>query len=279
MRNKGKIYKFLNDRPSTYTCIGLLVFAFAFPPCPLARADEDPFQMDSGRWMSFGHYKDADKRGILDARQPTPPPPPQPEVVPPPPVAPIVAAPSRPIDLPIMPGLNKEFSVKVDTTDDDLQTSNSPVLGTNAPPDIHPSDKNWQTPSSTPKMHTPGDDKDPSLGVRMTFLPNDKISPVPNPDRMSAQRRGQLALEKSLKEKKAAKAADDAAITAAINAYKKQQLDAIQSDRQTMQALQDAISSLGLQKKLGFMTNGALTNTPDAPPPASIDVPALENGK
>jgi hypothetical protein len=49
------------------------------------------------------------------------------------------------------------------------------------------------------------------------------------------------------------KTPEEAAACAAIDAYKKQQLQAIQSDRQTLKALQDAIKQLGLQKELNFM--------------------------
>ena len=45
----------------------------------------------------------------------------------------------------------------------------------------------------------------------------------------------------------------DAAACAALDAYKKRQLEAIESDRQTLTALQNAIAQLGLQKQLDFL--------------------------
>jgi hypothetical protein len=47
--------------------------------------------------------------------------------------------------------------------------------------------------------------------------------------------------------------AADAAACAALDAYKKRQLAAIESDRQTLSALQNAIAQLGLNKQLDFM--------------------------
>ena len=268
------IYKFLRKIASTCACAGMLILGFAAIPCSWARADDNPFQIDASQWMSFGHYKDAARRG-LPGVTPTPPPAAAPKKITPPlaPATPVVAAPRRPIDLPVMPGLNDGFQVRVNATDRDLSTSNSPILGLNAEPDIHPSDKNWESPSAVRKNRFDADgNASPALNVRMTFLPNEKITPIPSPSHMSAQRRGNEQLLKKLRERKEAKS-DDAAVIAAIKAYKKQQLEAIESDRQTMKALQDAIRSLGLQKKLGFMTGNGnqLTN---APPPASIEAPA-----
>ena len=47
----------------------------------------------------------------------------------------------------------------------------------------------------------------------------------------------------------------DDAVCAAIDAYKKRQLAAIESDRKTLAALQSAISQLGLNKQLDFMVD------------------------
>jgi hypothetical protein len=267
-----------------YACLGALILAFIGGGIP-AYADEDPFQMDSGRWMSSDHYQDADKRGILDKIQPPPapePPPPPDEAVaakPVLPTTPVVAAPSRPIDLPVMPGMNKDFDVHVDSTADDSAAPAAPVVTPSAEPDIHLSDKNWQAP--VPQKHTAnaeGDDSDNAdtpLAVRMTFLPSAKITPIPSPERASVPKLDVLMQAKKEAAKSEAKA-DKAAVCAAIDSYKKQQLEAIQSDRQTLKALEDAISALGLQKQLSFMAgnNTALVNAPNAPIPNSIDASA-----
>lgn len=276
MENSAEIYRiFGGNLPArTYACASsclrmgslFLAFTLLFPSLPACAADDDPFQLDEGQWMSFGHYKDADKRGLLDKIHP----PPAPEVPPPPPVAaaPVIATPSRPVDLPVLPGLNKGFAVEVNSTEEHHQMSS----------------QDWQTPAlavQTYKLRENGKDNENPLGVRLSFLPNQKITPIPSPERASSQKLGHEMLEKSKAEKKTAKSAEDAAVCAAIDAYKKQQLDAIQSDRQTLKALQDATNSLGLQKQLGFMAGNSsvLTNAPNTPIPTNIDVPASTSVK
>jgi hypothetical protein len=69
--------------------------------------------------------------------------------------------------------------------------------------------------------------------------------------------------------------AADAAACAALDAYKKRQLAAIESDRKTLSALQDAIAKLGLNKQLDFMTgaNGSVQASMPEQPPASAKTP------
>lgn len=257
-----------------------------------AYADDEPFDLDTSHWMSFDHYKDANQRGNLDAMNLKPPPKPEDAPVVPaatdkPSTPAAVAAPSRPIDLPLMPGLNKGFSVHVDSTEDDHQAAvSAPVVSETKAPDIHLSDKNWQSPSSSAVQHQEGDNgdnEDKPLNVRLSFLPDKKIAPIPSPDHgPTAQQLARQAIEKGMGAKKkeantesTPKSPEEAAACAAIDAYKQQQLTAIQSDRQTLQALQSAISALGLQKQLDFMSgaNGAI-NTAGASPQPKMDMPA-----
>jgi hypothetical protein len=258
-----------------------------------AYADEDPFQLESGHWMSFDHYKDSVKRGTIPA--PNLPASSLPDATTsiteqsaqmatsPKSAMPTIAAPSRALNLPVMPGLNKGFEVQVTTTEDDAPASAAPVISTDAAQpeesDIHLSDKNWQNPASINRykksVQNEEDDTAP-LDIRMSYLPDSKITPVPSPDHLSGHHQARIALEKSLITRKLqTKTANEAAACAALDAYKKQQLDAIQSDRQTLKALQDAIASLGLQKQLGFMTgNDSTLNANGQPMQATLDIPA-----
>jgi len=275
--------------------LGILILGSGgFFACPTpAYADDDPFQMDTSHWMSFDHYKDASKRGHIE----TPPPPaddsatapPDPSATPAPvqtsSATPAVAAPTRPIDLPIMPGMDKGMGLQVNSTEDDKpRQSSTPVISTDAPPDIHLPVQGWQDPVAIQRAHkrvtADGEDDgtNTQLDVRMTYLPDAKIEPVASPEHASVQ---SLTNAIATRRKQQAKKAEDArtpsekAACEAIDAYKKQQLDAIQSDRQTLKALQDAISSLGLQKQLDFITgNGSALNTPASQSPATIDAPA-----
>ena len=102
------------------------VVAFGGIALPVYGSEEDPFQVDTGHWMSFERYKDNVKAGrpVPTAPENTPAdatpletlvPVAAPEpVVTAPETQPVVAAPSRPLDLPVLPGVNQGFSVRVD---------------------------------------------------------------------------------------------------------------------------------------------------------------------
>jgi hypothetical protein len=72
----------------------------------------------------------------------------------------------------------------------------------------------------------------------------------------------------------AKKSPADLAACAAIDAYKKRQLDAIEGDRRTLDALQTAIKQLGLEKQLSFMTGaqGSVGSQAENVP-ANVDMP------
>lgn len=272
----------------------LWLLAFCLP----AVADDGPFQLDAGHWMSYGHYSDLKERGLTPSAKPqaqpqqtpeatsSPSPAPAPSTATSDASTPAMAKPSRPIALPVMPGMDDGFNVQVNSTADSPNFSSAPPsAGEHAASTVHLSDENWQTPASVienaksaPQSDDQGDGDVSPLHVRMTFLPNENVTPVPSPESPSGQHLGHVMLEKKLAEKeKPAKTPEEAAACAAIDAYKKQQLEAIQSDRQTLKALQNAITALGLQKQLSFMTgdNSALTNAPmasDAPPANSPPV-------
>jgi hypothetical protein len=239
--------------------------------CPSAYADDDPFQIDTAHWMSFDHYKDADKRGTLALIKPQPAPEDSAPVLQAPSVAPIkssavppVAPPTRPIDLPLMPGLNKGFNVNITSTEEQ-HISAVPVIDVKQDEPEEPSvysDKNWQSPKSIQKADS-DEDSDKPLNVRMSFLPNQTVQQKASPEHVSAQKLGHEEMLKAIATKTTpippAKTPAEVAACAAIDAYKKQQLQAIQTDRQTLKALQDAVHSLGLDKQLDFMAGNSST--------------------
>ncbi len=278
MKKVDKTKSFISRPVATpLVALGFALSALCLFAQPLY-ADDDPFQLDNGHWMSSTHYQDASKRGTLDQPVPAAETPVAEAAATPttPAAAQTVAAPTRPIDLPVMPGLNKGFDVKVTSTEDESGETPAPVIEKDKSADIHLSDKNWSSPTAPTRAQLDAKTDDDSadapapVNVRMSYLPNAAIAPIPSAEHASAVKAAHIALEKSIanKNQPPAKAQEQAAC-AAIDAYKKQQLDAIQSDRQTLKALQDAISSLGLQKQLGFITgsnsNLSLSGAPDAP--------------
>ncbi len=247
-------------------------FCASFP----AQAEDNPFEFDAGNWVSSQTYND----NLL--RRPPPPEQgksaeeepenkmaaaaPAPEVKPPP-------RPPMVFSTPVLPGLNKGFNVQVSSTDDiDEKTTPTPAAAPDAAPDIRLPDKNWAPPSEKSLMskahngENDGQEASP-LNVRMTFLPSQNVVPITSPEHESAEKKAHALLKKLAEEKKKtpAKTPEEAAACAALDAYKQQQLDAIQSDRQTLKALQDAIHSLGLGKKLDFMSQQGSTLIPAGP--------------
>jgi hypothetical protein len=266
------------------------VVAFGGIALPVYGSEEDPFQVDTGHWMSFERYKDNVKAGrpVPTAPENTPAdatpletlvPVAAPEpVVTAPETQPVVAAPSRPLDLPVLPGVNQGFSVRVDSTADESQnTSKAQIVNFDSKPTLHLEEQNWQDAaeaarqSAAAEARANGDDQHVPLNIRMSFLPNAKITPVPSPEYKSTHGRGPLPTAPQMAKAPPAQKPEDLAACAAVDAYKKKQLEAIQSDRQTLDALQSAISQLGLQKQLSFLAGAQGSVTADTG--AKMDMP------
>ncbi|HEU0117557.1 MAG TPA: hypothetical protein VFR09_02885 [Alphaproteobacteria bacterium] len=252
-----------------------------------ARADDDPFSMDSVQWMSFDRYKDSIKHG--GSYEPVP------VVKPETPYAntdaddahyldgstdkktstPAIASPMRPVNPPVMPGMNKGFDVQVGTTEDDR-----PPVAQIAHIDTDPTvqmQKNWETTKEAMRRLASKKGSDDPLDVRMSFLPSTSIKPIPDPatPHSTENKNVNAAMSVAAVKKQDPNAADYAKWSAELDAYKKRQLAAIQSDRETLAALQAAISQLGLQKQLDFMPgSGNLSQQADYAAPAGVDTPA-----
>ena len=274
--------------------LALIGLAATLGVCPIANAadGDDPFQMDSGHWMAFDRYNDNVKRHrpvggeVLDA---------PPAVAVPtlgengtadtPPATttatateqsatPTVAAPTRPLNLPILPGVNRGYGIQVNSTAEDSAAPAAQIVeNSDGTDDLHFQKQNWQDAAEVARKRadeanglTSAENESAPLDVRMSYLPNTQIKPEPGPGRPPRQHyTGVIA-----KTKKAERHVDETAKQqtpaecAAVDLYKKKQLEAIQSDRQTLQALQSAISDLGLQKELDFMTGAQNNVSPQA---------------
>jgi hypothetical protein len=256
----------------------LVLGAGCFFACFLANAADSPFDLEKGDWVSSEGYD------INMTRHP-----PQPEKEPPPVAEAPVLVPnaSKPPDspdnktsalivrTPLMPGMNKGFNIEVDTTED-AKEKIAPPAPENSP-DIELPD-NWiplPARKALSELKTEeGEDRQP-LNIRLTFLPARTIIPLPSSEHESAAKKGHAYFKKSPDAKHAAvpKTPEESAACVALDVFKKQQLDAIQSDRQTLQALQNAIHALGLSKQLGFMTEeGSALNSSENQTPAQFPV-------
>jgi len=236
----------------------------------VVQAAEGPIEPDSARWMSLQSYENHEQRH---------PEPKKLEKAAPDPVLPSdAAAVSEPaskdsvvtkIEEPAMPGMNRGFNIKVHSTDD--ETERESQITTAEPSKPGPSEEKWKslsqekTDNEEKSEDVEGSDS-PSSKVRMTFLPSRNILPAPKPEHVSGQKNPREFFKKLAEEernkkrdaqKKNARATpEDKAASEVLEAYRKQQLEAIQSDRQTLKALQNAIRSLGLTERLDFVAEG-----------------------
>lgn len=148
-----------------------------------------------------------------------------------------------------MPGLTARFTLPVATTEDDSRLSAARIAHIDTDPDMQLPKQNWLDAAEAARLHAEGkDDSDENtpVNIRLSFLPSFK---APESQRKAAPH---VALA-AVKPAPVPQPASDAAACAAVDAYNKRQLEAIQSDRHTLSALQAAITELGLKKQLNFM--------------------------
>lgn len=230
-----------------------------------ALADDTPFSLESSSWMSFDRYKEQpsnwlapDQRAQAEGRPVTVPPPVLPASLP------NLKEPDQPIETPPLPSLNKNFDIRVDSTADDYALPIiKPDKDNDKDVDGLPSGA-WKNASDvahqnkTDSATSDNGDNTSSANVRFTSLPPWFVPPhkdaapamTPAPVKPPAPviKVAQPAPPPPPPVSKA-----DAEACAALDAYKKRQLEAIESDRQTLTALQNAIAQLGLQKQLDFL--------------------------
>lgn len=221
-----------------------------------ARADE-PFGLEGGGWMSFDRYKQkpADWQSPEDKAKI---PPPLAPVTAPAPVVP----PVRDVKAPVMPTLNSGFDMHVDSTSDSEERARAQVKNLETHPDLQLPATRWQNAAEAARRKTKKEEES-AVDVRMTYLPQ-----LPATTRAKKMKKEAAPLAKAAPP--TPEQESDAKIRAALDAYKKKELQALESDRQTLQALQDAISQLGLSKDLNFLTGASKTVNPVNTTPAPL---------
>jgi hypothetical protein len=250
----------------------------------------DLFEVDKNGWMSLDHFTDKAHRFPGSVRQSeavetaaieTP------SIMAQTPVAaamkPIVAEPTRPLNLAALPGLNKGYDVRVSSTEDEEVekfTAELTTLASHMAPAQAQAESNWQDAATVARQEATNHGKKASsepLNVRLAGLPDSRITPIP----------GTAVTKPQAPEKKAPTPAKaNKPECTPYTAYKKQQLAAIESDRKTLTALQAAITEMGLDKKLDFAggATGSLGNKADngagkAQPNVQVLPPDAQPGK
>lgn len=239
-------------------CLSCLALAGALVSVADAVATaKEPFAIDDSQWKSPEGY---DAR---EARNPAPLPSKETS-------APTASNPDSAVSqeypddsfrTPLLPGINKGFNVEVESTEDkNIVTEFEMRDG------VSLSEGEWKSlPASSATDAGKGDEEENQpLKVRMTYLPSKVPLPLPKAERSTAPRKGHDLMRRLAEQKKIKpKTPEEAAACRALNAYKKQQIDAIQSDRETLKALQDAIKSLGFTKQMQFMVEqGSALSSP-----------------
>jgi len=266
------------------TCCAIAAGVSALFFATVARADSPgPFDVDPSHWVPYNLYKEGATDGLPKPAAPkidlpdasaavpgasttstSPDSSAAPAAATTASAAPAIAAPTRPIDIPVMPGMNKGYSISVQSTADNDRLPVAQISNMDAPdkaPDIHLKEQNWQKAAEVARIpaSTDGDDDDEKkpIDIRLSFLPNSSIVPAPSDTKPQTHGRRQPGVPKVADSTPEApkKSPQELAACAAMDAYKKHQLQAIQSDRQTLKDLQAAIAQLGLQKQLSFMSN------------------------
>lgn len=258
--------------------IALILNNFTAQACA---ADVGPANLEDSQWMSFEHYKDIttrhtttspnlvtdketfpettpDNGATAMATAPTDSGEATPTTSATTPL--VMAMPERALNLPAMPASIRGFSLPTASTEENT-TPALPIMNEKMAPDIHLANENWENPTTRAATGGEGDDG-AAPNIRLSYLPNTKLIPTASPEHVSVMALDH-ALVRQLAEKALAKhdknvdkkSPEERAACAAIDAYKKQQFDALQGDRQTLKALQDAVASLGLQKELGFISD------------------------
>ncbi len=178
--------------------------------------------------------------------------------------------------MPVLPGMNKGYDVRVSSSQDDkdkkIRLFTASLASTGALPDAK-----WRKPTTDFFLTQAREDEDvenPPLKVRMSFLPSPAPEAVASAKGKSPVEKGHDLLRRMAADQMK-KTPEEAAACAALDAYKKQQIEAIQKDRETLTALRTAIHSLGLDKELDFMTEkGSALSTSANQAPVSLDAPA-----
>ncbi|MDD3371108.1 MAG: hypothetical protein PHE27_04700 [Alphaproteobacteria bacterium] len=165
---------------------------------------------------------------------------------------------------PPMPSLNKQYTLEVGTTQDDGEKNKLLLLAPGNLSSVGPPDKDWRPLTERLNITSPKAEdgvQDHPLNVRMTYLPSRAVVPTPSVQGESAVKRGHELLRKLAAQKKRPKpkTREEEEACKALDAYKQRQLDALQGDRETLKALQEAIRSLGLTKELEFITEQGST--------------------
>jgi len=270
-------------------------------PGQAGKANElgNPFDTSGSSWMSLEHYTDKTTRfpeteeapeetentGIEEtppeetaktATAPQEPPPEEPKI----------AQPTRPINLPIMPGVNQGYGISVTSTqEEDLleeEKMAQPTRPLNLPvmPGVNQSretatantaaedeqtteidDKEWKNAQTAAKKASRKtvEEKQMPINVRLATMPDNKTKAMPGAPIIRPHKKA----EEKTAEKQAPKPKTPQAekknpeACAALTAYRKKQLEAIESDRKTLSALQAAIAELGLNKELDFLTGAS----------------------
>lgn len=238
-----------------------------------ANAKEDnPFALEQQGWRSFERFEETSPSEAPTVAVP------QDNAI----NEPVAELPAQqPAEVPqirstTLPAVQTQFDVRIDSTSDDHA---EPAENEQDVKDSLAKEA-WQDPQkfleqrAGAKLSVEEGDEGRKVNIRLPMLPSGRVEPTGAVPLKTAT--DNYTTAKTVKAETVTAAQAPAACTGntAVLAAKKKQLAAIDSDRQTLAALKEAIAQLKAEKELGFMTNvsGSLASSGpmDLPPDNSL---------
>ncbi len=249
IKEKKRFFRLFDGKRRLFALCFTAAIFFSIVP---ARAEEthEPLVIEDKKWVDLDSYEEAgaDSSVSLPALpdEPAPNPAPNKEKI---------AAPVRPLDLPSLPAMAPVEALDAPSTEEENKA-------------FFANKDKWRQIQDEQEEELEEDvDSSASgkkgLSIRFATLPSPDVKSIPD-ERISKPVLDRQKLlgdaDAAAKKKKASKTKQqkekEAQACEALNDYRRRQLEAIESDRQTLSALRKALSELGLVDRLKFMANG-----------------------
>jgi len=217
-----------------------------FPTFPAFAQDINPFALENQKWLSLDAYEEEKEKAEAAPIAQKEKEPSEDETK--------VALPERAIDLPALPGMTPVASL----TDPSTEEENEIFLN---------DESKWREISDLTQEALDNDRAQAiqadlaaaPFSVRFAPLPNLQIKAIADSrisrDAADRQKVVESVVKKKVSPPKPKYSAPPEACVALAD-MRRRQLEAIESDRQTLSALKEALSQLGLSESLGYMANG-----------------------
>lgn len=251
INNKKRAFRLFAGRQGVAFCLLASVLFCVFPA--LAEEDFRPFDFETKKWVDLDSYAGEGADSSVISLPPVSLPSLPSEQAP---SNEKMAEPARPLDLPSLPAMKPVETLEAPSTEEE----NKAFL---ADKDRWKKIENFDEESQESVAAGADEKNQRALSVRFPFLPSPDVKAIPDErisksvvDRQKLLRDNGAVKKKTAKSKPKLQTEEEAQACEALNDYRRRQLEAMESDRQTLSALRKALSELGLQDRLKFMADG-----------------------